>query len=172
MFFRKNNKGVYNKFLTDIKPVKYTSRGGNMSIFDIFKKKKSKSLWDEMMDSPELKAQKDLYDVMSEMNKSGCTSDEIPEGVGEFGLEPTNPIPVNTVQGSILYLGGLRAPDGARVNNERLGSLQVQNIQKPIDEYLITHENGNELAVIYISPYQAKNSKKAPKGFKQVSPLL
>ena len=49
---------------------------------------------------------------------------------------------------------------------------QVQNIKKPIDEYLITHENGDELAIIYISPYQAKNSKKAPKGLQQVSPLL
>lgn len=143
-----------------------------MSIFDIFRKKKPKSLFDEMMDIPELKAQKELYDVMSEMNKNGCTSDEIPEGIGEFGLEPTNPIPVNTVQGSILYLGGLRAPDGTRVNNERLGSLKVDNIQKPIDKYLITHENGSEIAIIYISPYQAINSKKAPKGLEQVSPLL
>ncbi len=144
----------------------------SMSIFDIFKKKKPKSVWDAMMDIPELKTQKELYDVMSEMNKDGCTSDEMPEGVGEFGLEPTNPIPVNTVQGSILYLRGLRAPDGTRVNNERLGSLKVSNIQKPIDKYLITHENGSELAIIYISPYQAKNSKKAPKGLDQVSPLL
>jgi hypothetical protein len=69
-------------------------------------------------------------------------------------------------------LGGLRASDGTRVNNERLGSLQVDNIEKPIDAYLITHENGDDIATIYISPYQAKNSKKAPKGLDQVSPLL
>ncbi len=87
---------------------------------------------------------------MSKVNEGGCTTDEIPEGFGEFGLEPTNPIPVNTVQGSILYLGGLRAMDGTRVNNKRLGSGSTQNIQKPIDEYLITHENGDELAIIYI----------------------
>ena len=130
-------------------PLKSTLGGNSMSIFDIFKKKKPKSIWDEMMDIPELKAQKELYDVMSEMNKGGCTFDEMPEGLGEFGLEPTNPIPVNTVQGSILYLEGLRAPDGTRVNNERLGSLKVSNIQKPIDKYLITHGNGSELAVIY-----------------------
>ena len=47
-----------------------------------------------------------------------------------------------------------------RVNNERLGSLTVANIEKLIDEYLITHENGDNIATIYISPYQAKNSKK------------
>lgn len=144
-----------------------------MGIFDIFKKKKPKSLWNEMMDIPELNAQKKLFDVMSAVNsQEGCTTDEMPNGIGEFGLEPTNPIPVNTVQGSIVYLGGLRASDGTGVNNKRLGSLQVDNIQKPIDKYQIMHENGNELATIYISPYQAINSKKAPKGFEQVSPWL
>ncbi len=143
-----------------------------MSFFDIFRRKKTKSVWDAMMDIPELKAQKVLYDVMSKLNAGGCTTDEMPNGIGEFGLEPTNPIPVNTVQGSILYLGGLRASDGTRVNNERTGCLKVENIEKPIDEYYITHENGEKLAFIYISPYQAINSKKAPKGFEQVSPLL
>ena len=137
-----------------------------MSIFSIFKKKKPKSVWDAMMDIPELKMQKDLHDLMSAMNADGCNADEIPEGIGEFGLAPTNPIPVNTIQGSILYLGGLRAPDGTIVTYDRIGSLEVENIQKPIDEYLIKHENGEELALIYISPYQAKNSKKVPKGFK------
>ena len=143
-----------------------------MGIFDFFKKKEPKSVWDEMMEIPGLKEQKDLHDAMSEMNSGGCTTDEMPNGIGEFGLEATNPIPVNTIQGSILYLGGLRAPDGTRVNNERIGPVQVANIEKPIDEYLITHENGEEIVTIYISPYQAKNSKKAPKGLDQVSPLL
>jgi len=143
-----------------------------MGLFDIFKKKKPRTAYDELMDIPGFKEQKELYEVMSKANENGCTTDEIPEGVGEFGLEPTNPIPVNTVQGSILYLGGLRAMDGTRVNNKRLGALQVGNIEKMIDEYLITHKNGNELAIIYISPYQAKNSKKAPRGLQQVSPLL
>ena len=143
-----------------------------MGLFDMFKKKKERTLYDDLMDIPGMKEQKELFDVMSKENEGGCTTDEMPEGIGEFGLEPTNPIPVNTVQGSILYLGGLRAMDGTRVNNKRLGSGSTQNIQKPIDEYLITHENGDELAIIYISPYQAKNSKKAPRGLQQVSPLL
>jgi hypothetical protein len=143
-----------------------------MGLFDIFKKKKPRTVYDESMDIPGMKEQKELFDIMSKANEGGCTTDEMPEGIGEFGLEPTNPIPVNTIQGSILYLGGLRAMDGTRVDNKRLGSLVVQNIQKPIDKYLITHKNGDELAIIYISPYQAKNSKKASKGLQQVSPLL
>ncbi len=143
-----------------------------MGLFDIFKKKKEESLYDKLMEIPGMKEQKEIFNLMSEMNKDGCSTDEIPEGFGEFGLEPTNPIPVNTIQGSILYLGGLRAMDNTRVNNKRLGSLGVENIQKPIDKYIITHQNGDELAIIYISPYQAINSKKAPRGLMQVSPLL
>ena len=143
-----------------------------MGFFDLFKKKKERTLYDELMDLPGMKEQIELFEIMSEANKGGCTTDEMPEGIGEFGLVPTNPIPVNTVQGSILYLGGLRAMDGTRVNNKRLGSLGAENIKKPIDEYLITHQNGYELAIIYISPYQARNSRKAPKGLLQVSPLL
>ena len=144
-----------------------------MSILDIFRRKKTQSVWDALMDIPELKAQKELYDIMSAQNAiSGCTSDEMPNGVGEFGLEATNPIPVNTISGSILYLGGLRTPDGSKISYERLGSLEVGNIDKPIDKYLITDENDDKLTIIYISPYQAINSKKSPKGLKQVSPLL
>jgi len=144
-----------------------------MGIFDFFKKKKPKSFMDEIEDiSPAAAMMMKMQQEMWRDNPHGCSTDEMPNGIGEFGLEVTNPIPVNTVQGSILYLGGLRAPDGTRVNNERLGNLTVDNIEKPIDEYLITHENGDNIATIYISPYQAKNSKKAPKGLTQVSPLL
>ena len=144
-----------------------------MGIFDLFKKKEPKSLWDELMDMPEVKEQKDLHDAMNAMNSGGCTTDEMPNGIGEFGIEPTNPIPVNTVElGSKIYLAELRAPDGSKVNNHRIGSQTVDNIEKLIDSYLITHENGDDIATIYISPYQAKNSKKAPKGLKQVSTLL
>jgi hypothetical protein len=120
----------------------------------------------------ELKKKQKLFETMSAMNAGGCNTDEMPNGIGEFGLEPTNPIPTNTPFGSILYLGGLRAPDGTVVSNTRLGTVGANNIEKPIDKYQITHKNGNELAIIYISPYQAINSKKAPAGLDQVSPLL
>ena len=76
-----------------------------MGFFDLFKKKKERTLYDELMDIPGMKEQIELFEIMSEANKGGCTTDEMPEGIGEFGLVPTNPIPVNTIQGSILYLG-------------------------------------------------------------------
>ena len=144
-----------------------------MGIFDLFKKKKPKSLMDEIGGSLELEGYIKMQQALWGENSSGCSTNEMPNGIGEFGLEATNPIPVNTVElGTKKYLAGLRAPDGSKVNNQRIGSQTVDNIEKLIDSYLITHENGDNIATIYISPYQAKNSKKAPKGLTQVSPLL
>ena len=102
-------------------------------------------------------------------NKPKFLCYEMPEGIGEFGLELTNPIPLKNIQSSTLYLEGLRASDGTKVDYERLGSFIAANIQKPIDNYLITHNNGTKIANIYISHYQEKNSKKAPNGLEQVS---
>ena len=145
-----------------------------MGIFDLFKKKKPKSFMDEIEDiSPVAAEYMKMQQELWRDNSRGCSTDEMPNGIGEFGLEATNPIPVNTVElGSKKYLAGLRAPDGSKVNNKRYGSLTVDNIEKHIDSYLITHENGDDIATIYISPYQAKNSKKAPKGLKLVTTLL
>ena len=146
-------------------------RGVIMGIFDLFKKKKPKSFMDEIEDISPVAAK--LMKMQLEMwrdNPRGCSTDEMPNGIGEFGLEATNPIPVNTVElGSKKYLAKLRAPDGSKVNNRRIGSQTVDNIDKHIDSYLITHENGDDISTIYISPYQAKNSKKAPKGLNLIS---
>jgi antitoxin component YwqK of YwqJK toxin-antitoxin module len=146
--------------------------GDEDEIEDEYEENKPKSIMDELLEIPGVKEQKDLFDAVEKMNSGGSTSDVMPEGIGEFGLEPTNPIPTNGVHGSILYLGGLRALDGSRVDNERIKTVKVENIKKIIDAYSISHENGSHITTIYISPYQAKNSKKAPKGLTQVSPLL
>ena len=138
----------------------------------IDKKEKPKSLMDEIGSSIGLEGYIKIQQELWGENSSGCSTDEMPNGIGEFGLESTNPIPVNATHGSELYLDGLRAPDGSKVISQRQGSLSVDNIEKLIDMYYITHENGDDIATIYISSYQAKNSKKAPKGLKQVSTLL
>ncbi|MBS4067957.1 MAG: hypothetical protein KGZ62_05090 [Sulfurimonas sp.] len=144
-----------------------------MGLFNIFKNKKPKSAWDELMENPDIKLMVEVNDGMRKQNTiDGCTEDELPEGIGEFGLVPTNPIPTNSVMGSNLYLGGLRTYDNERVDNIRLGSMVAGNIKHPIDKYSITNQNGDEIAIIYLSPYQARNSRKAPNGLKQVSPLL
>ena len=171
LIFTTLNQGDLDKLSAQFREINEANKITPKSEIDT--KEKPKSLMDEIGSSLGLegyiKIQKELWGD----NSSGCAEDEMPNGIGEFGIEATNPIPVNTVElGSKKYLAGLRTPDGSKVKSERIGSQTVDNIEKPIDSYLITHEDGSDIATIYISPYQAKNSKKAPRGLKQVSTLL
>jgi hypothetical protein len=54
------------------------------------------------------------------------------------------------------------------VEYERIGSMTVNGIENPIDEYHLKNKSGKFLATIYISPYQQTISKKAPDGFKLI----
>ena len=107
-----------------------------------------------------------MYDRMKSVNMmgNGTDRDTIPEGFGAFGLEPTNPIPVNTLFGSISYLQRLRTMEGKPVQYIREGSTDAPNIENPIDIYEISVD-GNRIGYFYISPYHKKNSCRGPKGF-------
>lgn len=124
---------------------------------------------DALNENPAFQEMKGLYEVMQKLNEGGTDQDVMPDGYGEFGHEVTNPIPVNTVMGSIAYLGKLRTMDGTKVHYERVGSTSAENIDQVIDEYEI-HANGRKVANLFICPYNKKNSDRAPKGFK-ISPL-
>ena len=129
------------------------------------RRRKPKTVMDRLLEEPKFREMKVLFDAMKELNKDGTDQDVIPEGFGEFGLEVTNPIPVNTIFGNTAYLARLRTPEGVKVRYERKGSTGAKNIQNPIDIYEIY--NGDEMiATLYISPYHNKNSEKAPEGFK------
>lgn len=144
-----------------------------MGIFDIFRKKRKQNPFEELLNDPVIKSQREMFELLSAENAlEGCSTDEIPSGIGEFGYDATNPIPTNTPIGSNLYLGGLRTPDGQRINYRRIGPVVVDNIKKPVDAYQLSDQSDKDLCIIYISPYQARNSRKAPDGFSQVSPLL
>lgn len=97
-------------------------------------------------------------------DRVGCDTDEIPTGIGEFGFDPTNPIPVRGLAANHIYLESLRTNDGRKVENKRNGSLTVANISGNIDEYEIT-QSGNFLCNLYISPYNQKISSLPPKNF-------
>ena len=90
---------------------------------------------------------------------------EIPGGYGEFGREVTNPVPVQGIMASSIYLGRLRSYNSEKINWKRIGSFVSSNIQNPIDGYKIFDSASNEIATIYISPYHQYISSKAPKGF-------
>ena len=116
-------------------------------------------------ESPGLQLIRGMAHSMEAMSTGGCDADELPNGQGEFGYSILNPIPTKTILGSVFYLERLRAPDGAKVNNERQGSSIAEVSPHPIDKYIIKHPNGAVLATLYLSPYHKRTSGKAPRGF-------
>ena len=140
-----------------------------MGLFDIFRRK-PKTAWDALQENPLFQQQKALFDAMSAMCESGCDTDELPNGHGEFGHTVTNPIPTKTVFGSTAYLSRLRAPDGAKVLYERRGSVSSEVDPNLIDVYDIDHLDGTRLATLYLSPYHRRNSSKPPRGLRLIEP--
>ncbi len=107
---------------------------------------------------------KELYDVMNSLSEGGCDSDEIPGATGEFGWEPSNPVPAHTTFGSTSYLAKLRTSDGDKLHYERIGSFASPVSEMPVDGYELTDASGNDLGIIYISPYHRRNSEASPNG--------
>lgn len=131
-------------------------------------KGKTKSVYDALNENPKFHEIKALYEAMEKLNEGGTDQDVMSEGFGEFGHDLTNPIPVNTIMGSIAYLSKLRTMEGIKVEYERAGSLSAPNIKRIIDRYNIS-ANGEKIATLFICPYNKKNSEKAPNGFKIAS---
>ena len=102
---------------------------------------------------------------------SGCNSNTIPNGYGEYGLTATNPVPAKGIFANTAYLSKLRTLKGEELEWERRGSTGASNIEMPIDIYHIKTKNGKDLGNIYISPYQNHTSTKAPKGFIHIENL-
>src|SRR5665647_1383030 len=124
---------------------------------------KQKTVWDKLNDDPSFKLQKALLEATKLMSEEdGVDADELPNGQGEFGLVPTNPIPCKTIHGCEAYLRSLRTLDGEEILYERSGST-ISNISpNPVDIYEVSNKNGRKLAALYISPYHKRISNKAP----------
>lgn len=120
--------------------------------------------WVSMM--PKEYAQIILQQIKS--NPQATVTDEIYGTTGEFGLEPSNPVPVYGVPSNEVYLRRLRTLDDMPIKWDRVGSMKCNGIYKLIDKYNICDSKGNKIANIYISPYHLHTSLKAPKGFKIV----
>jgi len=94
----------------------------------------------------------------------GCDADTIPEGIGRFGLDATNPVPVHGFAECEAYLGRLRHR-GAPVTWFRVGSFRAQNLAMPVDVYEIFDESSRPIGRVHISPYHRRTSGLAPEGF-------
>lgn len=100
-------------------------------------------------------------------NPQRSYADEIPQGIGEFGLEITNPIPTFGVPANEIYLNRLLFINGLKPRWRRIGSSSTLNIDKSIDMYEIFDSVGETVCTLYINPYHLKTSNKIPKGFKK-----
>ena len=135
-----------------------------MGFFDFFKKQNADPKWITMFP-------KEMSDMLLEQirsNPQACKLDEIPHGIGRFGFDKTNPIPVFGIPENEEYLSRLKRSSGEGIRWRRITSLEIDTINCSIDEYEIFNLQGDTLAVIYISPYHLKTSEKAPAGFKIV----
>jgi hypothetical protein len=124
------------------------------------------SAWDALQRLPQFQEQQILHEAMSRLCEDGVDADELPNGRGEFGRDPANPIPCNTVFGSTVYLSRLRTPDGAKVIYKREGSVASDVSPHPVDVYEISHPDGHKLQPIFVSAYQKRNSNRSPSGLK------
>lgn len=134
-----------------------------MGLLRFFRKKKSDL--ELLQENPTFQTLNELYATMNIMCEAGVDADELPNGVGEYGITPSNPIPCRTITGSTAYLNQLRATDGARVTYERIGSVTSGVTPYPVDAYRIYSLSGENLATLYLSPYQKRVSAKPPTGF-------
>ena len=131
-----------------------------MNLFDIFRRKPKPA--------KQALEGNSFFEVLKPMfllSESGVDADELPNGHGEFGLSQSNPIPCKTILGSRVYLEQLRTLDGTKVVYQRVGSIASDVSPHPVDEYEISHPNGRRLATLFISPYENRISRKAPRGF-------
>lgn len=124
------------------------------------------SAWNAFQRLPQFQEQQILQEAMIRLCEDGVDADELPNGRGEFGWDPANPIPCKTVFGSTVYLSRLRTPDGAKIVYKRVASVVSDVSPHPVDAYEISHPDGRKLGPIFISAYQKRNSKRSPSGLK------
>ena len=113
----------------------------------------------------EVSALEGVMKAMEVICDEGIDADEFPNGVDSFGRVASNPIPTRTILGTLTYLSKLRTTDGALVKSQRIGALEHSVSAWPIDQYRITSQSGANLGDLYFSPYQKRNSRKAPENF-------
>ena len=96
----------------------------------------------------------------------GTRLDEIPNGQGEFGLDVTNPVPVDGMPAIQIYLRFLLTPEGERMQFKRAGCWGTPQFAGPTDGYDLFDQKGKLLTRIYVNAYARGTSEKAPRGFR------
>lgn len=114
----------------------------------------------------------DIYLGSIRENPQATDQDEIPGAIGRFGLDPTNPIPIHGIPNSRIYLEHLLQADDSLIRFTRKGSIHVDSINFPVDEYHIYDQVGKFITSLYISAYHKRCSEKAPEGFQTLDSFI
>lgn len=104
-------------------------------------------------------------EVVAEMIKNGLSVDQLPNGVGVFGLEEGNPIPVNGAIGEMAYLSRLETNQGERLLFHRIGAINM------IDVFEAVTYSGSAWYIFFMDVYHPRRSRKAPPGFRIATEL-
>ena len=170
-----------------------------MGFFDFLKSKSPEEKKEERFNKIRLLSTiQEKRSIMQEMIISSehddSLLDENPNGIGDFGLDKTNPIPVNGIDNIPAYMDKLRyeytsmSGSGSKtynpitfqrtvdsdetpiesskpINEPIAASTSASNIKGHIDVYNLYSFGGNKLAKIYINCYSLKTSNKVPSGF-------
>ncbi len=133
-----------------------------MNIEQLLDNKENRPSWFDYWDLSEVKEH--LEQILN--NSQATHLDNITEGLGDFGFDKSNPIPVYGIPEGKVYLDKLEFENGDTLSYSRIGSCRSSNINCIIDAYSIKNQDGEEKAVLYISPYHLKTSSKCPEGFR------
>jgi len=170
-----------------------------MGLFDFLKSKSPEEKKAEKFSKIRLLSNiQEVRSVMQEIiissDHDNSFLDENPDGIGEFGLEKTNPIPINGIDNIPAYIDRLRyeytsvsgsgtktynpvtfqrtldsddSPIGSSkpIDDPTAASSSATNIKGHIDVYNLFSFGGKKLAKIYINCYSLKTSNKVPNGF-------
>ncbi|MQF70575.1 hypothetical protein FIL92_01165 [SAR202 cluster bacterium AD-812-D07_MRT_10900m] len=87
--------------------------------------------------------------------------DQVPDAAGPFG-SLQNPIPVNGVDGEVIYLNRLTTTSGARFFYHRVGSLRSSATGHQTDVFELASVDGSRWAFLVLSPYHPRRSTQHP----------
>lgn len=101
--------------------------------------------------------------ISSKGNNNHVINGQISTGIGRFGLDKTNPIPVKGFTGLDYYFEKLCGPK--RFSWDRRGSTSVENINGYIDIYSLCNINGEDIGTLYVCLYCDETSTRIPDVF-------
>lgn len=112
---------------------------------------------------------KQIEDLKSEpigpLALSGEDCDQIGGASGPLGHSYNNPIPVNGLLGTYKYFCKLITPSNDVVYFHRLGSLESDKTNSPVDAYEIVDRAGRFWDILFLDMYHPRRSNKCPAGY-------